>query len=96
MFCYNVSNAQNKPNKENNNLNEDYSNFKIRNEPRIKFKFFEAPPLKNSIVVIDDKIYKSDSEYFKNISKSSLRLITAIKDTTSNSGVKYIYIYKTK
>ena len=78
-------------------LNNDYSIFKPGTHSKEPFKFFEAPPPnKSSLVIIDNKIYKGDSDYFKNFPKTSLHLLDVIKDTLSTSGVYYIYIYKTK
>jgi hypothetical protein len=59
-----------------------------------KIKLFTSPPAKNSIIVIDDKIRSVD--YLRNFLPSSLSLIGTIRDTTSTTGIYYIYIYKTK
>lgn len=50
----------------------------------------------NSLVVIDDKIYRGNAEELKKISLENLELVKSIKDSTSAAGIKYILIYKSK
>lgn len=92
-FCLSQNVTQNVPDslrrvKENN----DKASYSLANAQKIKL--FSSPPAKNSIIVIDDKIRSVD--YLKNFLPTSLSLINTIRDTTSNTGIYYIYIYKTK
>jgi len=96
LLIFNQAYAQNNKKKDSALIN-DYSNFRPDNNKKEPFKFFEGPPPnKSSLVIIDSKIYKGDSDFFKNFPKTSLQLINAIKDTLSTSGVYYIFIYRTK
>jgi len=50
----------------------------------------------NCIVVIDNKIFDSDSEQLHKIPKDSLELITSVEDTLTSASTKCILIYKSK
>lgn len=72
--------------------NNDKASYSLAHPEKIKL--FTSPPAKNSLIVIDDKIRSVD--YLRNFLPTSLLLISAIRDTTSTTGIFYIYIYKTK
>ena len=78
---------------------DDYSNFK--NDPRARpltMQILKGQRLDNTIVVIDNKIYRLDSKEYLELNRGDSLIVkpTIIKDTTSQTAIKYILIFKTK
>lgn len=76
----------------------DYSNFKAAPQATAQpLKLFTEEELANTIVIIDDKIYRLDAyECFKLQVEDLIEPATIIKDESSGTGIKKVLIYKTK
>jgi hypothetical protein len=76
----------------------DYSNFKAA--PRAiaaPLKLFTEQELANTIVIIDNKIYRLDAmECFQTKVEDLIEPVTIIKDESSGTIIKKVLIYKTK
>ena len=72
----------------------EYSNHNKQPRPKWEKVKLDHSFLPNSLVIVDDLIFKPASSEYKNLPKDSLSLVRFIKDDSSTSGIKYIYIYK--
>jgi hypothetical protein len=77
-------------------ITDDYSNSRERSKIKIEPFITTEAKTKNSIIIIDNKIYKQDADELRKIKMKDLQLLNMISDTSSKSGIKYIYIYKRK
>ena len=77
---------------------DDYSNFKpVPKGAAQPLKLFTEQELDNTIVIIDDKIYRLDAyAYFQLKVEDLIEPVTIIKDESSGSRIKNVLIYKTK